>query len=340
VKLPSTRLMAARKHLAPCRVALVLVLAALTIASSASAASTVDQQQLVIGTNGWVIGGGSAQKIAQVVTPAIAGFLTEVRATVGCNDGAVLTVEIQDVSPGGPVLASSTFPGSSFPPFSADPQFRAFALATPPFIPAGAPFAFVLSATGNCGINAGPVGDPYPGGNEYFWAVENSRWLCFCSVVGQPNDLAFQTYVNPACQVPSVVGETRSDAEAEITHYGCQVGTVTTRFSSSPVDDVLEQSPPAGTQLASGTAVSLVVSAGPEPCIVPNVLRKTLIRARAAIVQSRCGVGRVTRAYSKRKKGIVIGQRPTAGTELAAGTRVNLVISRGPKPKRGRGHDR
>lgn len=64
-------------------------------------------------------------------------------------------------------------------------------------------------------------------------------------------------------------------------------------------------------------------------CIVPNVRRKRLAAARAAIRRAGCTVGRVRRVRSNRLRGRVVSQRPRAGARRPRGTRVNLVVSRG-----------
>jgi hypothetical protein len=64
-------------------------------------------------------------------------------------------------------------------------------------------------------------------------------------------------------------------------------------------------------------------------CRVPRVIGKKLPVARTAIRRARCAVGRVRRARSRRPKGRVVGQTPRAGRRVRAGTRVNLVVSRG-----------
>jgi hypothetical protein len=71
----------------------------------------------------------------------------------------------------------------------------------------------------------------------------------------------------------------------------------------------------------------------PRPrCVVPNVRGKTLLEARAAIVRSRCRVGRVERRFSTRvKAGRVVSQRPRARARLPAGSRVHLVVSKGKR---------
>ena len=66
-------------------------------------------------------------------------------------------------------------------------------------------------------------------------------------------------------------------------------------------------------------------------CVVPKLARATLPVARAAVRARGCTVGRVTRKYSRVRKGRVIAQRPKAGTRLPAGASVALVLSRGPR---------
>jgi hypothetical protein len=66
-------------------------------------------------------------------------------------------------------------------------------------------------------------------------------------------------------------------------------------------------------------------------CVVPRLVRATLAVARVAVRARGCTVGRVTRKYSRVRKGRVIAQRPKAGTHLPAGASVSLVLSRGPR---------
>ena len=78
---------------------------------------------------------------------------------------------------------------------------------------------------------------------------------------------------------------------------------------------------------------TLVVSTSAPPvpkCKVPRLLGKTLARARRMIRVAHCSMGRIRRARSSRARGRVASQKPKAGRVFAAGTKVNLVISRGP----------
>jgi subtilisin-like proprotein convertase family protein len=69
-------------------------------------------------------------------------------------------------------------------------------------------------------------------------------------------------------------------------------------------------------------------------CIVPNVKGRKLAAAKSAITRAKCSVGTVTRAFSAKKKGTVISQKPAPGATRAKGAKVNLTLSKGPRPKR------
>jgi beta-lactam-binding protein with PASTA domain len=60
------------------------------------------------------------------------------------------------------------------------------------------------------------------------------------------------------------------------------------------------------------------------------VLHKTLAKAKTAIRQHHCKVGKVTRkASSQRLKGKVLKQSPKAGKRLANGHKVNVTVGKG-----------
>jgi Tol biopolymer transport system component len=65
-------------------------------------------------------------------------------------------------------------------------------------------------------------------------------------------------------------------------------------------------------------------------CVVPDVRRRTVVRARRLLALKRCRLGHIKRAYSiKVKKGAIISQSRQPGARLAGGTPVNVVVSRG-----------
>ena len=75
-----------------------------------------------------------------------------------------------------------------------------------------------------------------------------------------------------------------------------------------------------------------VLLARPGRCNVQDVVRLRLAAARATLASGDCRAGAVRSAYSKTmQRGRVVAQRPAFGAVLPAGSRVTLVLSRGPR---------
>ena len=133
--------------------------------------------------------------------------------------------------------------------------------------------------------------------------------------------------------VPDVAGLTQADAEAAIAGASLN-SSATTAFSDTvPAGFVISQNPAAGTDVASGSVVSLVVSAGPAPVTipVPDVAGLTQAAAETAITNAGLTVGSVSTANSDTvPAGNVISQTPAAATEVTPESTVDLVVSTGP----------
>ena len=87
-----------------------------------------------------------------------------------------------------------------------------------------------------------------------------------------------------------------------------------------------------GSATALSDSTAMVRAASSRRCVVPNVKGKPVAAARRAIRRAGCTPGRVSRTPSKAVRvGRVVAQSPRAGARRAAGTRVNLVLSKGKK---------
>jgi len=137
--------------------------------------------------------------------------------------------------------------------------------------------------------------------------------------------------------VPNVVGDTQAAAGTALTTAGLVAGTVTNASSATvAAGKVISENPVAGTSVLAGSAVALVISTGPPPPTVPNVVAATQASATSTI-QSVPGlkVGSITAMISTAVPpvpvGEVISQSPAAGSTftgtLANPTPVNLVFS-------------
>jgi len=132
--------------------------------------------------------------------------------------------------------------------------------------------------------------------------------------------------------VPNVLNLTQLDATTAITTAGLVLGTISQSSSVTvPAGNVISQNPNAGTGVQAGSAVALIVSTG--PVAVPNVVNMTQAAATTAITFAGLAIGTVsTESNATVPSGSVISQNPAAGTNVAAGSAVAVVVSTGPAP--------
>src|SRR4029079_10121041 len=114
-----------------------------------------------------------------------------------------------------------------------------------------------------------------------------------------------------------------------LTAASLTTGAVTNAVSATvPAGSVIAQNPTAGTQVAAGSAVALVISSGNGLVAVPNVVSATQAAATTTIVAAGLTVGTVTTVSSATvPAGSVVSQNPAAGTQVAPATAVALVVS-------------
>lgn len=133
--------------------------------------------------------------------------------------------------------------------------------------------------------------------------------------------------------LPGLVGGALEEAKLGLNGAGMALGVVTEQFDESvPAGVVLSQDPAAGTPARHGTPVSLVVSKGPEPIPVPNVVGREEDAAVAAIEAAglEADVAREEVFDRTIPGGAVVSQSPASGT-LTRGGAVTLTISKGPR---------
>jgi beta-lactam-binding protein with PASTA domain len=132
--------------------------------------------------------------------------------------------------------------------------------------------------------------------------------------------------------VPNVVGDSQTAATAALVAAGLTAGSVVAESSpTASLGTVLSESPVAGTAVAAGSAVNLMVSSGPAPILVPNVTGETQVAATSALTTAGLVLGTVTTVSSSAvASGNVVSESPAAGSSVAAGTAVSLTVSTGP----------
>jgi serine/threonine-protein kinase len=126
--------------------------------------------------------------------------------------------------------------------------------------------------------------------------------------------------------VPDVTGLTRDSAEARLRDEGLEVA-VDEQESDEPEGDVISQSPAGGSHVTRGETVTITVSTGRPQVSVPDVVGQGEERA-----SSRLGAAGLTPVRQEREvtdasqDGVVIEQRPGAGSEVDQGSEVVIVV--------------
>jgi beta-lactam-binding protein with PASTA domain len=133
----------------------------------------------------------------------------------------------------------------------------------------------------------------------------------------------------PLVTVPSVVGQSRNDAQDALEAANLRV-TVQRRNSDAPAGQVVETDPPGGTSVPEGSAVTVFYSDGPEK--VPDVVGLQRQEAEAAVREAGFEPKVLESTNTEEPKGTVIDQSPSAGESAAEDSTVTIVVSSFEEP--------
>ena len=106
-------------------------------------------------------------------------------------------------------------------------------------------------------------------------------------------------------------------------------------YNSLPVDEVVRQSPPAGTKVKVGQYAHVVLSLGPQKVTIPLLEERSLRAARIELLRSGMQIGEISSVYlpGTSSDETVLRQDPAPGKTDITSPHVNLLVSRGPRPE-------
>ena len=135
---------------------------------------------------------------------------------------------------------------------------------------------------------------------------------------------------------PGVINLTQAEARDEVEADGLAFRVGGRGFSETVrAGSVISTDPAAGSNILRNGAVSATISKGPERYDLPDLRGMTRGEATDALEQVRADVGDSTaRFHASLPEGVVLASEPKTGTELKPATSVDLVLSRGPKPRK------
>jgi serine/threonine-protein kinase len=129
--------------------------------------------------------------------------------------------------------------------------------------------------------------------------------------------------------VPNVQGLTAADATALLQRAGLKAAVSHQPSMTVPAGAVISSTPHQGL-LLPGQTVAVEVSTGKPTVPVPNVAGGSLAAARFSLAAAGLGASEQDQYNDTVPSGTVIGSVPTTGTAVPVGSKVTVVVSRGP----------
>ena len=130
--------------------------------------------------------------------------------------------------------------------------------------------------------------------------------------------------------VPNVVGKTQAQATSLLTNAGFTPQVVQQPDDTIKAGEVISQSPAAGGQADKGSTVIITVSSGVAQVSVPSVAGDDLAGASATLGAAGFKVTSIQQSSTTVAAGTVINTNPAAGTQMAKGSTVQVIVSSGP----------
>ncbi len=135
--------------------------------------------------------------------------------------------------------------------------------------------------------------------------------------------------VDETLRMPNFRGQTAATARETLK----EMGTFAVSFKQAPDSmkegRIFDHEPAADTVINAGDAIALHVSEGPtEQVLIPRLTGLTLTRAQAEIVPRYGSNLTVKYKVSDAAPGTILDQDPAAGTPMAAGQKIGIIVAR------------
>ncbi len=128
--------------------------------------------------------------------------------------------------------------------------------------------------------------------------------------------------------VPNVVGKPVEVATATLKKLDLKVSVDEISSEDVPADQVISQTPAAGSSVKAKRIIHLTVSKGGSAMLIPDLKGLTLDQAKERLDKLGLTLGAVENGNDPDKPSdVVISQSPNAGSKTSKGTRVNIVIN-------------
>ena len=135
-----------------------------------------------------------------------------------------------------------------------------------------------------------------------------------------------------AFPMPDVVGMDLDAAQKKLTDSGFIISVEYDMSDTVPEDHVMSQSIAPNTPVYRGDKVTIVVATQEELVMTPNVVGHPQKDAEDTLKDAAFEVNVITSFDASVPAGYVINQNPEADTKQKKGTKVTIIVSKGPEP--------
>ena len=145
--------------------------------------------------------------------------------------------------------------------------------------------------------------------------------------------LGWYTKHDVRIKVPTLVGKTVSDAEAELSKLGLSVKVIDSVYNeTSEAFSIVEQIPAANQEVKPDRAIYVVINSGNKPKVkMPKLIDQSLTLSKAVLKNNGLVLGNVSYSYDEIGNNLVVsqtinGREIQPGTLINKGTVVDLVV--------------
>ena len=138
---------------------------------------------------------------------------------------------------------------------------------------------------------------------------------------------------NAEVNVPSVVGMQLTSAKTMLEDANLRVNVAETFDPKVPVGSVVSQYPEAGSIVKEQRLVTIYISKGGEMVTMPDIRGLTLKIAQGKLGELGLKIGKVDEEFSDQPAETILSQNPKAASQVAKGSTIDIVISKGVNNK-------
>jgi eukaryotic-like serine/threonine-protein kinase len=180
----------------------------------------------------------------------------------------------------------------------------------------------------------GPTGPPREPGRTPGWLIALIVFLVL-AVLGVVLWLFARNLLSSnqtaQARVPRVIGFTQDAAVQRLREAGLKP-VPETKISDQVPGTVLSQDPPAGDLVDKGSEVTITVAKAPKQVDVPDLTGQTVDQGTTTLHDAGLEIGNVDEQESDQPEGQILTQNPPAGSPVAKGTPVDVVVAVAPSP--------